>query len=179
VIECSTKHVYEHEIEAAVKVRAEISGNARGASDEPAIAPRLTADSTPRAQVSPKASQKAGGSPNPPNGYASPQTPARGGQRTSGGPANEQLLADRDFTRAIHDLQALRFLGSFQEVAGDSLLVEVSDAAPSTNLTEYNLGRLFSAYHRITGWSPSAIIVFSSGQQLIGTYSRTGLVVRE
>lgn len=180
VIECSTKHVYEQALEDAVKIRAEIPRIARGASEEPAIAARQTAaDSTPRAQVLPKASQQTASSPHPPKRYASPQTPAGSGQRTSGGRINERLLADRDFTRAIHDLQALRFLGSFQELAGDSLLVEVSDAAPSTNLTEYNLGRLFSAYHRMTGWSPSAIIVFSRGQQLIGTYSRTGLVVRE
>jgi hypothetical protein len=174
VIECSTKHVYERALEAGVKDRAEQPGVARGSSVAPTIAPsRTPADSAPRAQALPN---PAANSSSATSGYAPPES---GVSNASGRRSNAELLAEPDFTRAIHDLQALRFLAGFQELGADSLQVEVSDDAITTNLSEYNLGRLFSAYFRITNWNTRTAVVYTHGGQLIGTYTRTGLVIRQ
>jgi hypothetical protein len=166
-VECSTKHVFERELETQIKAHAE----------KPKLAGELRAEPT----------VKPSGATPPPEGQVPPASDARlsssstvsGYAPLSSGRPNARLLAEPDFTRAITDLQALRFLAGFQEVGSDSLQVEVSDDALKTNLSEYSLGRLFGAYYRITGWSPGTIGVFSHSGQLLGTYNRSGLVIRQ
>jgi len=155
LIECSTTHVWEQALEEEVKTRAEEQRAVPASAPEPATyvgeAPATTAPST--------------------------------ADESSAGPAvartNAELLADSDFRRAIQDLRALKFLAEFQEAVRDTLLVEVSNKALPTNLSEYSLGRLFRAYYRMTNWSPRTVILFSHAGLVLAAYRRGGLSVRE
>jgi hypothetical protein len=151
VLECSTTHVWEMALEGGVKTRAEEQKVAQASTAGPSAHP----SDVPSVEAT-----------------QSSITPVAG--RT-----NAELLADPDFSRAIRDLRALRFLAGFQEGGPDTLLVDVSDKALSTNLSEYNLGRLFSAYYRMSNWYPRTIILFSNRGQVLGAYRRNGLSVRE
>jgi hypothetical protein len=177
VYECSTKHVWERDLETGIKARAESPEVARRSSAGPTIEPRRTPGHSGLRVPAPPKSAGTTNPSSPPNGYAPPHTSAAGDRAPAR--ANDELLAQPDFSRAIHDLQALQFLAGFQEIGADSLQVEVSDDAITTNLSEYNLGRLFSAYFRITNWNVRTTVLFTHSQQLIGTYTRSGLVIRQ
>jgi hypothetical protein len=166
VIECSTSHVWERALEAEVKTRAE----------EQRVAPASTAESATYVSDAPATSGAEGqATAPPPDAALATEPPATAvAART-----NAELLAEPDFNRAIQDLRALKLLAEFQEAGRDTLLVEVSDKALSTNLHEYNLGRLFHVYYRMTNWSPRTIILFSHRSQVLGAYRRNGLSVRE
>jgi hypothetical protein len=152
---------------------------AQSTSAAPMIAPNRTPqDSELKSQGQPNASGTVT-SASTTTSYVPPKTPAAREQDRSAGRPNAELLAEPDFTRAIRDLQALRVLSGFQELSGDSLLVEVSDHALTTNLSEYNFGPLFAAYYRITGWSSRTALLFSHGAQILGSYTRGGFVGRE
>jgi hypothetical protein len=178
VTECSTKHVFERVLEADAKARAEAPGLAKQVRKDRNIP---TASSLERATD--------GQTPSPPStapsadGATSNRAPSdtatAGARPLSGARPNGRLLGEPDFARAIGDLQTLRFLDGFQEVGTDSLMVEVSDKALATNLSEYNLGRLFLAYSRITNWSPVTTVVLSHREQTLGTVTRNGLLLRE
>jgi hypothetical protein len=167
VLECSTTHVWETALEQGVKTRAEEQKVAHASTAGPSAHPNdVPSKSSSTSSVDP---------PSQPGAVESTQpstTPVAG--RT-----NAELLADPEFNRAIRDLRALRFLAGFQEGGPDTLLVDVSDKALSTNLSEYNLGRLFSAYYRMSNWYPRTIILFSNRGQVLGAYRRNGLSVRE
>jgi hypothetical protein len=167
VLECSTTHVWEMALERGVKTRAEEQNVARASTAVPsAVATDALSKSSSTGPVDP------GSQPRAVEATQSSTPPVAG--RT-----NAELLADPDFNRAIRDLRALRFLAGFQEGGPDTLLVDVSDKALSTNLSEYNLGRLFSAYYRMSNWYPRTIILFSNRGQVLGAYRRSGLSVRE
>lgn len=154
VIECSTTHVWEQALEEEVKTRAE----------EPRAVPASAAE--PATNLSEASAAAASGAT---ESSASPVA-----VRT-----NAELLAEPDFRRAILDLRDLKFLAEFQEAGRDTLLVEVSDKALPTNLSEYNLGRLFRAYYRMTNWSPRTVILFSHAGLVLAAYRPGGLSVRE
>jgi hypothetical protein len=151
VLECSTTHVWEMALEGGVKTRAEEQKVAQASTAGPSAHPSdVPSVEAAQSSITPVAVR-----------------------------TNAELLADPDFNRAIRDLRALRFLAGFQEGGPDTLLVDVSDKALSTNLSEYNLGRLFSAYYRMSNWYPRTIILFSNRGQVLGAYRRNGLSVRE
>jgi hypothetical protein len=166
-LDCSTTHVWEMALEQGVKTRAEeqklahasTTGPSAYASDVPSKSSSTTSVDLPSQRGAVEATQPS-------------VTPVVG--RT-----NAELLADPDFNRAIRDLRALRFLAGFQEGGPDTLLVDVSDKALSTNLSEYNLGHLFSAYYRMSNWYPRTIILFSNRGQVLGVYRRNGISVRQ
>jgi len=177
--ECSTKHVFERILEADIKAHAEEQRVAPASTPEPTT----YASSAP---VSPVAESSTTFSPTPSPSPSVVDAPSPQGEAVASQPsvtpgtgrANAELLAEPDFTRAIRDLQALRVLTGFREAGADSLLVEVSDHALTTRLSEYNFGQLFYAYYRMTGWNPRTMILFSHGGQVLAHYTRSGFADR-
>ncbi|HEY7635442.1 MAG TPA: hypothetical protein VH763_07865 [Gemmatimonadales bacterium] len=164
-MECSTTHVWERALEAEVKARAEEQRPIRASSGEP---------TTPISELRATLAQDPDSSATQPGIQTTESAAASATPRS-----NAELLAEPDFRRAIQDLRALKFLATFQEPARDTLLVEISDYALSTNLAEYGLGRLFSIYYRMTNWSPRTVIFFSHQGQVLAAYRRSGLSIRQ
>jgi hypothetical protein len=178
VTECSTKHVWERALETEIKARAEEPRVAHQSGSDSATEPRGTVEVTQQVQTVPSHSEGYN-STSETRSYAAPQSASANERESSGSRMNSELLADPGFNRAVRDLQALKFLSGFQEGGRDTLLVDVSDNTPSTNLSEYNLGHLFSAYYRMNDWNPDTIILFSNRRQVLGAYRRNGLSLRE
>lgn len=175
VTECSTKHVWERALETDIKARAEEPKLAQ--RPEATIEPSKTAETVLQLQeLTGSSSTRA--SADDTRGYV-PQSTAANRPESSGARPTAELLREPDFTSAVRDLQALRVLVGFQELGRDLLRVEVSDQALTTDLSEYNFGRFFSAYYRTTGWSPRTTILFSHGDQILGSYTRDGFVARK
>ena len=88
---------------------------------------------------------------------------------------DEQLLTSIDFRRAIEDVHRLGMVIHYQELRPDTLSLELGDAAFTAASTEYNLGRLYSAYRGTTDHGPGAALELLHGERRVGLYTWTGL----
>jgi hypothetical protein len=119
--------------------------------------PTASADSTPDAPV-------------PRVRYRQPREPRAGSPRSSA-----ELLRTPDFNLAVTDCLRLGLIVSYDEVARDTLVVELTESAMTSSSTEYNLERLFDGYQRANfGRSASNLQLRYLGAK-VGEYTRTGL----
>jgi hypothetical protein len=63
----------------------------------------------------------------------------------------------------------------FREIGVDTLAVDLSDLAMTSNATEPQLQRLFSAYSDMTSHSQASTILLQHGGQSVGEYTSPGL----
>jgi hypothetical protein len=88
---------------------------------------------------------------------------------------NAELAQNTAFRLASGDAQRVGLVTGFREIGLDTLAVDLTDTALSSNSTESQLGRLFAAYVRITSFSRGSAFLLQHGGQSIGEYTSTGL----
>ena len=78
--------------------------------------------------------------------------------------------------QAMADAQRIGIVSGFNEIAVDTLALELADLALTSTSTDRSLNGLFLAYRGTTGYRPgSAMELFHDGQS-IGWYNKAGLV---
>ena len=173
-IECSTSHVWERELEAAAKGRAESPPH--GAPDEaPSSAPATRSTETAFAGSADASSDGASsdGAMTPSSaattfGPAAP-APARGLR------SGVELLGEATFATAVSDLQSLNALQGFGETGTDTLTVQLTDQGIRALAIRHYLRRLFYAYRYANQLRADTILLLTHGGRVVGTYSETGL----
>jgi hypothetical protein len=165
-IECSTRHVWERELELQAKGRAEayaLSGR----------------DSSPEqmAAVEPALASSAGAMPP----TAATDTPAEGSTAAAnhGLRSGVELLREPTFSAAVSDLQSLNALQGFGETGRDTLTVQLTSQGIRSLAIRHYLRRLFYAYRFANDLRPDTLLLLTHGGRVVGTYSETGLDKRD
>jgi hypothetical protein len=148
-IECASTYIWERALETEVKARAERQA-------------RLSAREAVQLRTAPP--DQSAVSADPP--VAEPPT-----IRTA-----DELMENPGFHRALSDAQRLGIVSGYNEIAIDTLAVELADLALTSAATDRSLNGLFLAYRGTTGNRPgSAMELFHDGLS-VGWYNKTGLV---
>ena len=147
VPECTSTYIWERALETDVKARAE--RQVRLAARETVVLKTV-----PPSQPIP---------PDPPP--AGPPT-----IRTS-----DELMENSGFHRAMADAQRIGIVSGFNEVAIDTLALELADLALTSASTDHSLSDVFLAYRGTTGYRRgTAMMLFHDGHS-IGWYNKSGL----
>ena len=147
--ECASTYIWERALETDVKARAEREG-------------RLAARES--VQLRPVPPSQPTAAPDPP--AAGPPTIRKAGE----------LMENPGFRRAMADAQRIGIVSRFNEIAVDTLALELADVALTSASTDRSLSGLYLAYRGTTGYRPgSAMELFHDGQS-IGWYDEAGLV---
>jgi len=165
-IECSSRNIWEQELEQQAKGRAEahtLSGRdgspGRGATAEPTLASSTGA--TPPTSATDRPVDAA--------------TPAvRQGLRSG-----VELLREPTFSAAISDLQSLNALQGFGETGRDTLTVQLTPEGLQSLAIRHYLRRLFYAYRFANDLRPDTLLLLMHGGRVVGTYTETGLERRD
>ena len=146
--ECASTYVWERALETEVKTRAERQGR---------VAAR---EMVQLRQVPPGQPTVA---PDPP--VTGPPTIRKA----------DELMENLGFRRAMTDAQRIGIVSGFNEIAVDTLALELADLALTSASTDHSLSGLYLAYRGTTGHRPgSAMELFHDGQS-IGWYNNAGL----
>jgi hypothetical protein len=87
----------------------------------------------------------------------------------------DELMENLGFRRAMTDAQRIGIVSGFNEIAVDTLALELADLALTSASTDHSLSGLYLAYRGTTGHRPgSAIELFHDGQS-VGWYNSAGL----
>jgi hypothetical protein len=162
-IECSTSHIWERELETAVKTQAQT--HQRDASDgAPSAAPRVEG-------LAPPTFASAGSAPPPGAG-----PPAAGGRGLRSG---VELLGEATFATAVSELQSLGALQGFGETGRDTLTVQLTDGGIRSLAIRHYLRRLFYAYRYANELRADTLLLLTHGGRIVATYSETGMEKRD
>jgi hypothetical protein len=151
-IECTSTNVWERDLEAEVRSRAELQVRRHV---RPAVGSSPAAPAQPPVASAPPA-------PSPP---AAPDT-----IRTA-----DELMNNLGFRRAMTDAQRIGIVTAFREVGRDTLAVDLADLALTSASTDHSLGRLYLAYRGTTAYRPSSAMELFHDGQAIGWYTAAGL----
>jgi hypothetical protein len=165
-IECSTRHVWERELEQQAKGRAEaqaLSGRDGSPEQSAAAEPTLASSTGPMASTS------------------ATDTPAQGptAAGSHGLRSGVELLREPTFSAAVSDLQSLNALQGFGETARDTLTVQLTDQGIRSLAIRHYLRRLFYAYRFANDLRPDTLLLLTHGGRIVGTYTETGLDKRD
>ena len=164
VIECSTSHRWERELETAVQARAQ--ARARESTEaSPAGTPATDG-------VAPPTFASAGSAPPPATG--SPGAPSRRGLRSG-----VELLGEATFATAVSELQSLAALQGFGETGSDTLTVQLTDAGIRSLAIRHYLRRLFYAYRYANQLRADTLLLLTHGGRIVGTYTESGMEKRD
>ena len=148
ITECASTYIWERALETDVKARAERQG-------------RVVAREMVELHTLPPAQPTL--PPDPP--VTGPPT-----IRTA-----DQLMENLGFRRAMTDAQRIGIVSGFNEVAIDTLALELADLALTSASTDRSLNGLFMAYRGTTGYRRgSAMMLFHDGHS-VGWYNGAGL----
>lgn len=161
-IECSTSHVWERELEAAAKGRAE--ARAISGRDE-------SPSSVSAAVAEPTFASSAGATPPSPGSASDGSRLAQARGVRSG----VELLREPTFSTAISDLQSLDALQGFGETGQDTLTVQLTDEGIRSLAIRHYLRRLYYAYRYANDLRPDTLLLLTHGGRVVGTYTETGL----
>lgn len=163
VSECSTSHVWERELETAVKAQAEA---------HQAEAPHATPSASPGTDgLAPPTFATAGTAP--PAGGGPPASAGRGLR------SGVELLGEATFATAVSELQSLAALQGFGETGRDTLTVQLTDAGIRSLAIRHYLRRLFYAYRYANELRTDTLLLLTHGGRIVATYSETGLEKRD
>ena len=163
VIECSTSHIWERELETAVKARAQ--------AHQPE-APDGTPSASPHPDgLAPPTFASAGSAP-----AAGAGTPAASGRGLRSG---VELLGEATFATAVSDLQSLGALQGFGETGRDTLTVQLTDAGIRSLAIRHYLRRLFYAYRYANELRSDTLLLLTHGGRIVATYSESGMEKRD
>ena len=102
--------------------------------------------------------------------------PSDPGRRAApGGRANEELMGNETFQRAMTDVFRLDIAVRFCELRPDTLTLDLGEGALTSASTEYNLGRLYAAYRGLSDYSPETALELRSQDRVAGWYTIGGL----
>jgi hypothetical protein len=163
VIECSTSHVWERELETAVKAQAQA---------HQAEAPQGTPSASPRPDgLSPPTYASAGTAP--PAGAGPPAAAGRGLR------SGVELLGEATFATAVSELQSLGALQGFGETGRDTLTVQLTDSGIRSLAIRHYLRRLFYAYRYANELRTDTLLLLTHGGRIVATYSESGMEKRD
>ena len=170
-VECTSRYVYERDLEHLVKLRAqEAQRTASRHSDPPVDQPE-----DPPAPLVPSS---------PTMTYVMPRTPTTvSGSGAAALPeklsppirTNEQLLRSSSFRLAVGDAQRTRVIAGFREQRPDTLTVDLGEGAFTSASAQYNLSRLYVAYRGTTDYSTQGALELQQEGRRIGLYTQNGL----
>ena len=104
-----------------------------------------------------------------------PDPSEQGQPATPGARPNEELMAGETFQRAMADVLRLGIAIRFCELRPDTLTLDLGEGAMTSASTEYNLGRLYTAYRALTEYSPETALELRHQDRLAGWYTIGGL----
>jgi hypothetical protein len=146
--ECASTYIWERMLEADVKTRAERQGRV------------VAREAVQLREVPP-------GQPTVP-----PDPPVTGPPTIR---KADELMENPGFRRAMTDAQRIGIVSGFNEIAVDTLALELADLALTSASTDHSLSGLYLAYRGTTGHRPgSAMELFHDGQS-VGWYNSAGL----
>jgi hypothetical protein len=147
--ECASTYIWERALETEVRTRAERQG-------------RIVAREMVRLRSMPPSQPTV--APDPP---------------VTGPPCirkADELMENLGFRRAMTDAQRIGIVTGFNEIAVDTLALELADLALTSSSTDHSLSGLYLAYRGTTGHRPgSAMELFHDGHS-VGWYNSSGLI---
>lgn len=96
-----------------------------------------------------------------------------------GGRANEELMVNETFQRAMTDVLRLGIAVRFCELRPDTLTLDLGDEAFFSASTEYNLSRLHAAYRPLTEFRRESVLELRYEDRVVGWHTGGGLTWTE